>query len=123
MDAANPNGFDAPALAAQERMVEAILFACDHPLSSTEIAARLPQGCDVPEALARLRRHYTGRGYELVAGRRQYALRPPLRGPLLADSRTDRTAHSIVYISSRACHSHKQLAVIASIFILPSASI
>ena len=56
-------------------MIEALLFACDHPLSATDIDARLPQGCDVTEALARLRRHYSGRGVQLVRVGDGYALR------------------------------------------------
>ena len=47
-------------------MVEAVLFASRAPLSAREIAERLPQGCDVPEALAALRRRYEGRGVELA---------------------------------------------------------
>ena len=47
-------------------MVEAVLFASRAPLSPREIAERLPQGCDVAEALAGLRRRYEGRGVQLV---------------------------------------------------------
>ena len=36
------------------------------PLTAREIAARLPAGCDVPEAIARLRRKYADRGVHLV---------------------------------------------------------
>ena len=59
-----------PPPAEQDRMVEAILFAASQPLSVPQIAARLPAGVDVPEALARLRGHYAGRGIvlERVAG-------------------------------------------------------
>ena len=46
----------------QERMVEAVLFASRAPLTTREIAERLPQGCDVAEAVAGLRRRYEGRG-------------------------------------------------------------
>src|SRR6185312_5129646 len=48
--------FAVPPLPEQERMVEAVLFASKGPLSAREIAERLPRGCDVPEALAGLRR-------------------------------------------------------------------
>lgn len=75
MDASDPSAFIAPSMAEQERMVEAILFACDHPLSAPDIAARLPQGCDVTEALAQLRRRYTGRGVVLMRMGDAYALR------------------------------------------------
>jgi segregation and condensation protein B len=57
--------FAVPPPAEQERMVEAVLFASKAPLSGREIAERLPQGCDVGEALAALRRRYEGRGVEV----------------------------------------------------------
>jgi segregation and condensation protein B len=59
-------GFAVPPPCEQERMVEAVLFASRAPLSGREIAERLPQGCDVAEALAALRRRYEGRGVGLV---------------------------------------------------------
>ncbi|MFT3689927.1 SMC-Scp complex subunit ScpB [Paenirhodobacter sp.] len=58
--------FPAPPLAEQERMVEAMLFASPAPLTLRELEARMPHGCDVAEALAFLRRHYVGRGVNLV---------------------------------------------------------
>ncbi len=58
--------FAVPPLPEQERMVEAVLFASRAPLTSREIAERLPQGADVPEALAALRQRYEGRGVELA---------------------------------------------------------
>jgi segregation and condensation protein B len=58
--------FAVPPLPEQERMVEAVLFASRAPLTSREIAERLPQGADVPEALAALRQRYAGRGVELA---------------------------------------------------------
>jgi segregation and condensation protein B len=58
--------FAVPPLPEQERMVEALLFASRAPLSGREIAERLPQGADVGEALAGLRRRYDGRGVQLV---------------------------------------------------------
>jgi segregation and condensation protein B len=57
--------FAIPPMPEQERMVEAVLFAATDPLTSREIAERLPAGCDVPEAIAGLRRRYEGRGVEL----------------------------------------------------------
>ena len=59
-------GFAVPQLAEAERMVEAVLFASREPLTGREIAERLPQGADVAEALAGLRRRYEGRGVALV---------------------------------------------------------
>jgi segregation and condensation protein B len=67
--------FPVPPMAEQERMVEAILFACAEPLSAAQIAARLPHGCDVAEALAHLRTRYAGRGVHLVRVGDGYALR------------------------------------------------
>jgi len=58
--------FDAPPLAEQERMIEAMLFASAAPLTLAALAARMPQGCDPAEALASLRRRYDGRGVNLV---------------------------------------------------------
>ncbi|MFD2738737.1 SMC-Scp complex subunit ScpB [Sulfitobacter aestuarii] len=67
--------FTAPDLAEQERMIEAILFVSSEPLNLREIESRLPEGCDVGEALALLRRRYDGRGVELRKIGDGYALR------------------------------------------------
>ncbi|MFA5582009.1 MAG: SMC-Scp complex subunit ScpB [Paracoccaceae bacterium] len=58
--------FLAPAIEAQERMVEAILFASTEPLSVAALNTRMPHGSDAAEALARLRRRYEGRGVHLI---------------------------------------------------------
>lgn len=58
--------FDAPPIAEQERMVEAILFATSEPVSVGELEARMPHGCDAKEALAHLRKRYEGRGVRVV---------------------------------------------------------
>jgi segregation and condensation protein B len=58
--------FEAPAMAEQERMAEAILFASAQPVTEAELAARLPHGSDVATALAHLQRRYEGRGVRLV---------------------------------------------------------
>ena len=50
--------FDAPPIAEQERMVEAVLFAATEPMTVSELERRLPHGCDAAEALAYLRRRY-----------------------------------------------------------------
>ena len=57
--------FDAPTPAAQERMIEAMLFAAAEPLSLAELTARMPHGSDPAEALLGLRRRYEGRGVVL----------------------------------------------------------
>lgn len=48
------------------RMVEALLFAADAPLSIEEIAERLPDDADVPAHIETIRVFYEGRGVNLV---------------------------------------------------------
>jgi segregation and condensation protein B len=67
--------FAAPPLPELMRMVEAVLFATAKPLTSRELSQRLPEGADVPEALAGLRRLYSGRGVELVRVGQGWAFR------------------------------------------------
>ncbi len=67
--------FEAPPIAEQERMVEAILFATAEPMTVAQLAERLPHGCDAQEALAYLRRRYEGRGVHLVRIGDAYAFR------------------------------------------------
>ena len=57
--------FDAPPLAEQERMVEAILFASAEPVTLRELEKRLPHGCQPATAIAHLIRRYEGRGVRL----------------------------------------------------------
>ncbi len=58
--------FEAPPLAEQERMVEAILFASAEPVTVAELNARMPHGADANEALTLLRKRYEGRGVQVV---------------------------------------------------------
>ncbi len=58
--------FEAPPIAEQERMCEAILFATAEPISVRELEARMPHGCDAAEALVHLRKRYEGRGVRVV---------------------------------------------------------
>ncbi|MBN2905448.1 MAG: SMC-Scp complex subunit ScpB [Rhodobacteraceae bacterium] len=67
--------FEAPPLAEQERMVEAILFASAEPVRVAELNARMPHGCDAAEALALLRRRYQGRGVQVVKVGEAWVLR------------------------------------------------
>lgn len=67
--------FAIPPMPEQERMVEAVLFAASAPLTAREIAERLPAGCDVPEAVAGLRRRYDGRGVQLARVGEAFAFR------------------------------------------------
>ncbi|MFT6105220.1 MAG: segregation and condensation protein B [Paracoccaceae bacterium] len=67
--------FEAPPLAEQERMVEAILFASAEPVSVAELNARMPHGADAARALAHLCRRYDGRGVQVVRVGDAWALR------------------------------------------------
>jgi segregation and condensation protein B len=67
--------FDAPPMAAQERMCEAILFASSDPVSIKEMNDRMPHGCDAAEALMHLRKRYEGRGVQLVKVGDAWAMR------------------------------------------------
>jgi len=58
--------FDAPLMAEQERMVEAVLFASAAPVTLRDLVARMPHGCNPAEALAHLRKKYDGRGVQVV---------------------------------------------------------
>lgn len=67
--------FEAPPMAEQERMVEAILFASAEPVTLAELVSRMPHGCDPAEALVHVRRRYGGRGVHLVRVGDAYAMR------------------------------------------------
>lgn len=67
--------FEAPPLAEQERMCEAILFATADPVTIKEMEARMPHGCDAAEAVALLRKRYDGRGVHLVKVGDAWAMR------------------------------------------------
>ena len=67
--------FEAPPMAEQERMVEAMLFASAAPLTAAEMEARMPHGADVPEALVHLRKRYEGRGVQLARVGDAWAMR------------------------------------------------
>jgi segregation and condensation protein B len=57
----------APEARAEElRLLEAMLFASAEPLDEKALAARLPEGVNLPEALERLEREYAPRGVNLV---------------------------------------------------------
>lgn len=64
-DAFESGLFDAPPPGAQQRMIEAMLFASAAPLTLAEMTKRMPHGSDAAEALAQLRRRYDGRGVVL----------------------------------------------------------
>ena len=67
--------FEAPPIAEQERMVEAILFATAEPVTVKELEARMPHGSDPAEALVYLRKRYEGRGVQVVKVGDAWAIR------------------------------------------------
>ncbi len=67
--------FQAPPLAEQERMVEAILFATVEPVTVADLNARMPHGADAADALAALRKRYEGRGVRVVKVGDAWAMR------------------------------------------------
>ncbi|KIN76786.1 segregation and condensation protein B [Sulfitobacter mediterraneus] len=67
--------FEAPPMAEQERMIEAVLFATSDPITLKDLAARMPHGCDPAEAMVHLRERYEGRGVQVVRVGDGYAMR------------------------------------------------
>ncbi|WP_417270515.1 SMC-Scp complex subunit ScpB [Celeribacter sp.] len=67
--------FEAPPLAEQERMVEAVLFASADPVTLTDLTSRMPHGCDAKAALELLQRRYEGRGVRVVKVGEAWAIR------------------------------------------------
>ena len=67
--------FEAPPLAEQERMVEAILFASAEPVSIPELNARMPHGADAAEAVQMLKKRYEARGVAVVKVGEAWAIR------------------------------------------------
>lgn len=57
------------------RMTEALLFAAAEPLDEASLAARLPEGAEVPALLLELKAHYASRGVNLVQVAGKWALR------------------------------------------------
>lgn len=104
-----PSLFPAPPMAEQERMIEAILFACAEPLTQAQISARLPQGCDAAEALGHLRSRYAGRGVTLVRVGDAYALRTaPDLGWLMQTERVETRKLSRAAIETLAIIAYHQ---------------
>ncbi|MEL6617428.1 MAG: SMC-Scp complex subunit ScpB [Pseudomonadota bacterium] len=67
--------FEAPPMAEQERMIEAVLFATAEPVTVKELEARMPHGCDPAEALVHLRKRYEGRGVQVMKVGDAWAIR------------------------------------------------
>ncbi len=72
------------------RACEALLFAASGPLSVAELAYRLPDGCDVGQALASLKALYAGRGVtlDIINDRWQFRTAPDL-GYLMVEEREE----------------------------------
>lgn len=70
------------------RMTEALLFAAAEPLDEASLAARLPEGADVPALLLELKAFYANRGVNLIQVAGKWALRTaPDLAPLLEKHR------------------------------------
>lgn len=67
--------FEAPPIAEQERMCEAMLFASAEPVTAKELNDRMPHGSDAAEALVHLRKRYEGRGVRVVKVGDAWAIR------------------------------------------------
>lgn len=67
--------FEAPPLAEQERMVEAVLFASADPVTINDLAGRMPHGCEPKAALELLQKRYEGRGVRVVRVGEAWAIR------------------------------------------------
>ena len=67
--------FEAPPIAEQERMVEAILFASADPVSLREMAGRMPHGSEPLIAMQNIQKRYSGRGVEIVQVDQSWAIR------------------------------------------------
>ncbi|GAA4112553.1 SMC-Scp complex subunit ScpB [Aminobacter aganoensis] len=81
-------------LAEAVRMAEAIVFASAEPVSERQLVSRLPEGVDVPAAMAELQRIYERRGVNLVK---------------VADSWAFRTAGDLAFLMSRDTVQQKKL--------------
>ncbi|KUJ82062.1 SMC-Scp complex subunit ScpB [Ruegeria profundi] len=67
--------FEAPPMAEQERMVEAVLFASAEPVTITDLEARMPHGSDAAQAVEILQKRYEGRGVRVTRVGEAWAIR------------------------------------------------
>lgn len=81
-------------LAEAVRMAEAIVFASAEPVSERQLAQRLPEGVDVPAAMAELQRLYERRGVNLLR---------------VGDAWAFRTAGDLAFLMSRDTVQQKKL--------------
>jgi len=76
------------------RMAEAIVFASAEPVSERALAARLPEGADIPAAMMELQKIYSSRGVNLVR---------------VAGAWAFRTAGDLAFLMSRDAVQQKKL--------------
>ncbi len=115
-DAVEESLFQAPPLAEQERMIEAMLFASAEPLSLREMSARMPHGSDPAEAMVLLRKRYEGRGVTLARVGDSYAFRTaPDLGFLMSRETTETRKLSRAAIETLAIIAYHQPATRAEI--------
>jgi segregation and condensation protein B len=81
-------------LAEAVRMAEAVVFASAEPVSLKALAARLPEGVDVPAVMEEVRRQYERRGVNLVR---------------VGDAWAFRTAGDLAFLMSRDAVQQKKL--------------
>jgi len=67
--------FEAPPVAEQERMVEAVLFASAEPVTIADLEARMPHGSDAAQAVEMLQKRYEGLGVRVVRVGEAWAIR------------------------------------------------
>lgn len=109
MPETEPPLFDAPDVAEQERMVEAILFASAEPVGLAELNARMPHGCEAAAALEALRQRYEGRGVQLVRVGEAWAFRTaPDLGFLMSRETTETRKLSRAAIETLAIIAYHQ---------------
>ena len=108
--------FDAPPIAEQERMVEAVLFASATPVTLRDLEGRMPHGCNPATALEHLRKRYEGRGVHVVKVGDGWAMRTaPDLGFLMQKETVETRKLSRAAIETLAIISYHQPATRAEI--------
>ena len=86
------------------RLLEAMLFASAEPLDEKSLAARLPQGTNVREALVRLQEDYATRGVNLLRIGGKWTFRTANDLVLAAEQGNGRDAQALARGDRDACH-------------------
>ena len=71
----NDSDYPVPSVKEQERMVEAILFAVQEPISLDELELRMPKGIDLKKLLLSLQKKYEKMGVNVVRVGAKWAIR------------------------------------------------